>query len=336
MPSHEAINLINKLMDEKRILMKAPREQNPLLAEYRRIYEERQAVDRAGRETPLGDRLALTEVLADGVRSEWLRLPDHDPAKIKDRVMLFLHGGGFTTGSAVSRRAFCANITRKACVDSFSINYRQAPEYRYPSSLEDCVSAYLWLLKSGYAPERITVVGESAGATLALSLVHFLRDHYFPLPGGVCAYSPAVDINYNPLLESHVRNFNKDALIGAPVSDDVIEAMLAAFRSGKEPPEFSAFREMYITEEEARTAYASPIMGNYSGFPRLMIQTGECDMLLDDALILHRKAESAGVDTLLHVWEGLFHVFAFFDMPESEALCGEIAEFVAGKGAYAA
>ncbi len=330
MVSKEAQAIIDSLRAGKKAGFEARRAvaesgQNPLLAEIEGIYRQRREGDENARNRPLPDGLTLSYTNADGVPGEWLRTLPIDPGKLPERAILFLHGGGFTTGSALSRRFMAAGIAHHAKVDSFAINYRKCPEYRFPAHLMDCVTAFLWLVKEGYRPEHITVIGESAGANLAVCLPLFLRDRGLPVPGGVCAVSPVVDLDGR--YDSRVLRANRDPMIGEFFDEDRLEDILREFKTASAQPDLS----LYCTPEECKSPYASPIHGDFTGFPRLMIQVGTEEILYDDSIELEKKAREAGVDVKLHIWPELFHCFSLFDMPEGDEVRREIAAFVRGE-----
>lgn len=300
-------------------------DKRPQLAVIEEIYAERARVDNPKRIVKVPDKISVIPEMADGVYGEWLRYLDKDPEKRRDKVILFLHGGGFQTGSCLSRREMASKISVYGKLDTFIINYRLAPEYKFPAGLDDCVTAFLWLLKKGYNPENITVAGESAGANLCLCMSHYLRDHYFPMPGKIVSFSPVVELA--DMYESRITKLPKDALMGRNVSKEEIEEMLRVLHSGKWP----AAHALYVTEEEGKSPYASPIRGDFYVFPKMLIEVGGDEILYDDACTLYEKAKSQGADVRIHVWEELFHVFALFDMPETEAVLQEIADFAKEK-----
>jgi acetyl esterase/lipase len=142
MLSEEAKQVIEILRRGKEASHKAMKEAidskaDPLLMELKRIYDERSRVDEKAKSIKLKDKLTLAMDNADGVPGEWLHYLDADPEKQKDKVILFLHGGGFCTGSALARRFMTGNMVLNAKVDSFSIDYRRCPEYKFPAHLED-------------------------------------------------------------------------------------------------------------------------------------------------------------------------------------------------------
>lgn len=297
-------------------------DKDPTLAAIEAVYAER-AMEKNPQilSQHVPDKISVVPEMADGVYGEWLRYLDIAPEKIKDKVILFLHGGGFQTGSCLSRRGMAANIGARAQMDTFIINYRLAPENPYPAAMDDCVTAFIWLVKRGYKPENITVVGESAGACLTLNICHFLRDHYLPLPGKIVPFSPPADMNAT--YDSRITNLPNDAMMGRPVSEEEISQMLEAAHAGK----LGGFKNFYATPEQGESPYVTPIKGTFKGFPKTLIEVGEYEILYDDAVVIHKKMVEEGVDVKLHSWPELFHVFALLPMPESDEVCQEIADF---------
>lgn len=325
MLSKEAEQVIKMLRKGKEASDKAMKEAmnsgtDLLLLQIKGIYEERKMVDEEAMKLTLKDKLTLKMDNADGVHGEWLQYLNIDPEKQRDKVILFLHGGGFNTGSALARRFMTGNIVLNAKVDAFSIDYRRCPEYKFPAHLEDCVTAFLWLLKKGYSPKNIVVIGESAGANLALCLPLYLKDHYFPMPGGVCVFSPVVDLDGR--YDSRITRTNRDPMLGGLVDEGDLGRTLEMFRREEAKP------NLYCTVEEMKSPYVSPIFGDFKDFPKLSIHVGSEEVLYDDAIALEKKAKAAGVDVTLREWEGLFHCFPIFDIPEGDAACKEIGEFV--------
>lgn len=318
MISKQAQEVIEMLRQGKVLKQKKLKQGDPKLALIESIYEERLRVDENGRRRQLPDKLTLEEDWADGVHGEWLHYCGQD--RVDGKVIMFVHGGAYNTGSALSRRHLTAKLVLAAHIDSFSIDYRRCPEYKYPAHVDDCVTAYLWLLKKGYAPQNIYFFGESAGGNLVLTTTLYLKDHYFPVPGAVCAFSPSCELGLG--FESRITRANRDPMIGDFLTDDEIAERLSAYRRGE-----IRSTTLYCTPEESVLPYVSPARGDFSGFPRLMLNVGTEEILYDDAITVAGRAKEAGVDVTLRVWEGLFHVFPLFDMPETDQALAEIAAF---------
>ncbi len=221
-----------------------------------------------------------------GVEAIWALPVDADTKK----VILYTHGGGFAVGSAASHRKLAGHLAKHLGVTAVVLDYRRAPEHPFPAQIEDATAVYRELLAHGFKAQNITTSGDSAGGNLAISTVLKLRDDGIALPGAVIAFSPWLDMEHvGKTLES---NDATDALVKKPV----LEAM-----SG-----------MFLGEKGSRTnPLANPLKASYQGFPRLYINAGSQETLLDNATDLAEIAKAAGVDVTLSVVDGMQHVFPF-------------------------
>jgi acetyl esterase/lipase len=244
----------------------------------------------------------IERVEAAGVAGEWL-VPPGAP----DRpVILYLHGGAWILGWNAMHRRMVAQLCRDAGLRAFAVDYRVAPEHKFPAALDDCVGAYRWLLNSGVDPRDIVIAGDSAGGTLTLTTLMSLRDAGDPLPAlGVCI-SPATD------LEGTGESFRgkKDAVM---------------------TPEFVlTMRRHYAGDMDMRSPLLSPLYGDLHGLPPLLIHAGGEEMLLSDATRLADAARAKGVDVTLVVWPGMWHVWHLFGpmLPEARQAIADIARFI--------
>src|SRR5579864_4773473 len=112
----------------------------------------------------------------------------------RSRSILYFHGGGYVLGSSRAHAEMTSWIARAAQARVFVLDYRRAPEYRFPAALEDALLAYRWMVNSGADPRSIAVAGDSAGGGLTLALLISLRDRGEPLPGSAVCISPWVDL----------------------------------------------------------------------------------------------------------------------------------------------
>lgn len=222
----------------------------------------------------------------------------------RDRVVLYLHGGAFITETPVFHGALLARICRETRARGLMVSYRLAPEHPYPAALDDCVEAYRWLLAQGLDATRIIVAGDSAGGNLTLALMLRLRDEGLPLPAGAVALSPVADLTFSG--DSVQRNDGVDDMFSA----DLLDALVP----------------VYLAQRDLRThPHVSPVFGDCSGLPPLLLIVGSTELLLDDSV---RVAQRWPGSTLL-VWHGMPHVFAGFDfLPEAREATQRIGHFI--------
>jgi monoterpene epsilon-lactone hydrolase len=234
----------------------------------------------------------------------------------RSRSILYFHGGGYVLGSSKAHAEMASWIARAAQARVFVLDYRRAPEYRFPAALEDALLAYHGMLSSGIDPRAITVAGDSAGGGLTLALLTSLRDRGEPLPSSAVCISPWVDLEMTGA--SIVSKASADPLLT---------------REG-----LQQFADWYLGGQNARNPLVSPLNADLSGLPPLLIQVGTSEILLDDALRLAERACAAGVKVTLSQYEDMphvWHVFASF-LPEGRQADNEIGEFVMQHGRRAA
>lgn len=229
------------------------------------------------------------------------------------KAILMLHGGAYVWPLMDSNRELAvvlSQLTQGAEV--VNVDYRIAPTYVYPAALEDCVIAYKALLDLGYKGEDILLIGESAGGGLVLALTLYLKDHSLPLPKGIIAISPWTELN--DIAPSHRINYTKDIILG--------QNGCSIATQGK--------KQFYRANTDYRTPYLSPLHGDYSNFPVLLVQVGTYEMLYDDATRVVEKAEKAGVDVTFSSYYGMFHCFQEIlpELPESKLAWAEIKRFI--------
>jgi len=255
---------------------------------------------------------------AGGVPAEWVLAPG---ANARRRV-LYLHGGAFIAGSPLSHR----NITNRLAVITggavLAVDYRLMPEHRRADGIADCRAAYRWILENGpdgvASPEFLAVGGDSAGGNLALSLIAWVRDEGLRQPDAVVALSPTVDGTFAS--PSIAANVDTDIMLGPLFS--VLLRIPQTIR-----------RWMYVLENRFNPAnpVVSPVFGDLSGLPPVLVQVSEAEMLLDDARRYVNKARAAGSPALVQSWPHMLHVWQMFypEMPEARAAWDEIDRFLA-------
>ncbi len=248
---------------------------------------------------------AKTEkVDAGGVRAEWITAPNADA----DRVVLYLHGGGYVLGSIHSHRDMCERLSRAAKARVLALDYRLAPENPFPAAVEDARAAYLWLLKQGINPKKICVSGDSAGGGLTFATLLALKKHGDPMPACATPLSPWVDL---------------EATGESMTSRDAIDPMV-------HKPMIQQMGKTYVQSGNLRDPLAAPLYGDLSGLPPLLIQVGERETLHDDAARMAEKAKKAGVSCALEVWPGQIHVWQIFasKLDEGEEAIQRLGGFI--------
>jgi acetyl esterase/lipase len=254
---------------------------------------------------PSANEVKCEPANANGVKAEWVTAPSAAP----DRVILYLHGGGYIMGSIETHHELAARLSKAAKARVLLIDYRLAPENPFPAAVDDSIASYRWLLAQGCKPERIVVAGDSAGGGLAVSTLVALRDVGAPAPAAGVCLSPWVDF------EAEGESMNSRAAQDTIVSRDMVVALA----------------KLYVGEEGSlREPLAAPINASLEGLPPLFIQVGDAEVLLDDSTRLADRAEEAGVDVALQIWDEMPHVWhlAAPVLPEGQAAIEKIGEFV--------
>ena len=260
----------------------------------------------ASRRGPTIKDVRLVRTNVGEIPCEWVVAGGADSAV----RLLYLHGGGFVSGSGAFYLPLAAHISAAAKCAVLLPDYRLAPEHRFPAGLEDCVATHEWIVLNGPdgpGPAKATfVAGDSAGGSLTLATLLALRDRKRPLPAGGIPISPTTDLT---LVSESLRT----------VHDPIISART-----------MPVFRDHYLGSQDPGNPLASPVFGDYRGIPPLLIHVGENEMLLDDSVRVAKKAKGDGVEVKLVVWDGMFHVFQSHEplLPEARQSIEQIADFI--------
>ena len=241
---------------------------------------------------------------AGGVPAEWIAAP----GAIADRVILYLHGGGYVLGSIKTHRAMIARIARASNARALAIDYRLAPEHPFPAAVEDATGAYKWLLAQGIKPAKIVIAGDSAGGGLALATLIALRDANQPMPAGCVPISPWTDLEGTG-----------DSIRSKAAKDPMVQQ-----------DNLAGSAKQYIGNADPKNPLISPLHADYRGMPPMLIHVGEAEILLDDATRVAERAKRAGVDVQLEVWDDMIHVWHVFAkiLPEGQQAIDKIGKFV--------
>lgn len=266
--------------------------------------ERRARILEVGSAWPVAGDIAFEPADAGGVAAEWSRAPGADTT----RVLLFLHGGGYCSGSIASHRTMTAEAGRAAGIRTLALEYRLAPEHPFPAAPTDALAAWDWLIATGIAPNQIVVGGDSAGGGLSLALWQELRRTGREGPACLWLVSPWTDLTMS----------------GASVDDnDAIDPLL--HRSYLE--ELAA---AYVPPGVARAdPRVSPLFADLTGLPPTLVQVGADETLLDDSVRLVRAAARAEADVRLHVLPHMIHAFPLWNavLPAARAALAEFGDF---------
>lgn len=291
MPSPEHESIVAMFAD-------APVADAPDLATQRGSFEAMTA------DFPLAAGTEVSRTRADDVAVEWVTTALG--AQDEQKVVLYLHGGGYVIGSAATHRSLASRLSAACAARVLLVDYRLAPEHPFPAAVEDALTVYRWALAEGLRPEKMTIAGDSAGGGLVLALLVSIREAGLPMPACAVCLSPWVD------LEGSGATVAPGAVDDPMVTLAGIQGMASAYAAG-----------------QLRAPLASPLHADLAGLPPLLIQVGTREILLDDARRIAAKALAAGVNVTLEEEEGLIHVFQLFPgVPESEQAVSRIGDFV--------
>lgn len=207
-------------------------------------------------------------------------------------VILYLHGGGFTCGGLEYAKGFGIVLAERFGVKVFCPGYRLAPEYPYPTALEDCLATYEYLLKKGYSPEHIMLCGESAGGGLCYSLCLKLKALNMPYPSGIVAISPWVDLTLSG--ESYEKNQESDPSL----SIEFLRHCVSCYGACATDP------------------MVSPLLADLGSMPPSLIFAAENELLLSDAETLHQNLKDQGNVSQLYVKPDRWHAYVVYGLKE--------------------
>ena len=252
----------------------------------------------------LPEDVVVEQVGAGGVSAEWISTPGVS----QDRVVMYLHGGGYMIGSMRTHRSPLSYLSRFSDARVLGINYRLAPEHPFPAAVEDSLAAYRWLLAEGVSPRSIVIGGDSCGGGLTIATLVALKYFGDPLPAAAISHSGWTDLAHTG--DTFVTKAEVDPLI----DKEMLEGMAAA----------------YLGDRSRTTPLASPYYADLRGLPPLLLQVGTAEVLLDDSLRLAERAREAGVDVTLEEWDDMPHVWQAFAsfLPEAKQALEHCGLFV--------
>ncbi len=250
----------------------------------------------------LPENIKIESKYIENIFTEWISARNSDDKKI----ILYFHGGGYTTGSCITHRAIASKISLSTNKTVVLFNYSLSPENKFPQALLDSIKVYYWLYKNHTNQKNIIFGGDSSGGGLALTTILSLRDDYIPLPSSLFLISPWLDLSCKG--ESYISRKELDPLV--------------AYECLKKDAHY------YLTETDFKIPIISPLSMNLGNLPPMLIQVGDHEILLSDSIRLAERATNFSVRVELKVWNEMWHVWPAWDMPESDQAIIEIAEFI--------
>ena len=267
------------------------------------IDRHRQSQERIGALFGTERSVDYTDVQVGEMDCEWVRV---QRAHMKKYVILYCHGGGYSTGSMVYARTLTTKLAESTSMDVFCFNYRLAPEFPYPAACEDAMAAWDHLMHYGYGARDVIVAGDSAGGNLALSLVLRLKAQGRLLPRGLVLLSPWTD------LTASGKSYAAKAGLDPVLDPEYLQRMTSNYAQGR----------------DLSDPLISPLFGDFEGFPPVYIQVGDNEMLLSDAVNLHKKLVKANVPVRIDVYKGMWHVFQMSPFKTAYEAMEKNAEFI--------
>lgn len=220
------------------------------------------------------------------------------PENPTDRIVLYIHGGGFVVGSVKTRRMFTGYVADKLGYNVVAPEYRLAPENPFPAAPQDCFMVYQELLKE-YDSERIVLLGESAGANLVLSVLLQIKSTELPMPAAALCIAPCVQ--FDQTFPSYTQNRETEAMVDN-LSDEVFDAYLCS-------------KEMSVV----RNPFAAPYYGSFSGCSPICLWVSESELLRDDSLLFFQKLKMENHPCKLYLRKGMIHTWLIIpDIPEAK------------------
>lgn len=237
------------------------------------------------------------------IHGEWIYV---NRAHMKKYVILYCHGGGYSTGSSLYARTLTTKLAASTSMDVLCFDYRLAPENPYPAAVQDAMQVWDYLMLLGYGARDVILAGDSAGGNLALSLCLQLKAQGRLMPRGLVLMSPWTDLTASG--KSHVAKAEIDPVLNASYLEQMIEN--------------------YALGQDLTDPLISPLFGDYEGFPPTYIQVGSNEILQDDAVMLYKKLLKVNVSVKMDVFKGMWHVFQMSPFKTAYEAMDKNAEFI--------
>ncbi|MQY23562.1 alpha/beta hydrolase [Nocardia macrotermitis] len=248
---------------------------------------------------------SVVQVEVGGLRGEWVRAAGVEHG---EQAIYYIHGSGYVVCSARTHRGLASRLSKATGLPVFLIDYRLAPEHRFPAAAEDVAAGYRWLLEKGYRAADLVIGGDSAGGHLALDLLLHNDRTGIDQPAGAFMFSPLIDLTLT-LAEQQDRR-RPDPMAPASAGRRLVR--------------------LYTRGQPADSPRLRLEIPPGAALPPLFVQAGAEEMLSDDARRLRGMADAAGVRCELELWPGRIHVFQALPLlvPEAGPALRRAAEFV--------
>lgn len=232
-----------------------------------------------------------------------------EPAQKKThKIVIYIHGGGFVYESTAGHYELVNRLAVITGATIFTIHYKLAPEYQFPTQIHEVEKVYLWLLAQGYKAKEIIFVGDSAGGNIALGTTIFLRDKKKSLPAGIIAISAPTDATFS--YPSFMKNKTRDFILT--------------------PEKMQFFTGAYRGKESATNPLISPTFANLKGLPKMQLFVSDNELPFDDIVAFSKKLQKYGVECELHVGKNLMHGYPLVArfVPEAQESIKQMAKFI--------
>ena len=268
------------------------------------LKRQRAAMERAGRLAAPTSDVTVEEFSVNGISCEWVK-PDlaHNP----QYVILYAHGGGYTCGGLGYARILASKLAVSTGFTVVSFEYRLAPEHKYPAALTDGMSVWNYLMDKGYGAKQIIFAGDSAGGNLVLCMTQKLLKEKVLTPKCLLLFSPWTDMTATAA--SYEEKKAKDPILTKDYVIGVREAVIG-------------------TDADAADEKYSPINGDFTGFPPVLIMVGRNEILLDDSVYLQKRINKAGGKAVIDIEKDGWHVYQQMPLPVANRAMKRLADYV--------
>ncbi|MBO6633003.1 alpha/beta hydrolase [Parvibaculum sp.] len=249
--------------------------------------------------------MQVTRVKGAPGAADWVTVPESED----DRTILFVHSGSFIFGQSKLHLSLAARICAMTRATALAVDYRIAPENPFPAAVEDVADAYEWLIDRGRAPDRIQILGDSAGGGIALGALLKLRERGASMPAAMTLLAPWADLTLSG--RSILTNAHR-----ATITNNIEILMIS--------------RELYLQGHTPADPVVSPVFADLTGMPKALIQASTADVLLDDSVRVENALHRAGVDVTLSLYPPMPHGWQRLSalLPESRKAVDEIGSFI--------